>query len=275
MDASTCKEEGNAAMADADYVGAMKWYSQALTYNPKEAALYSNRSFAFLRLGLSERALADAEECVRKRPDWPKGHFRRAEALTQAGLHADALLSYERGAALDPSDQHLMAQCVEARVRDKAQAQREKVQVAIGSGLAVLIVVILLAISTSPPGWITCVCAIAGAAVVGAAGGVAFVLLRRQQMRGKVLPPLHSNDMFAALNMKGDRDGAGELRSSVLEQQHRQHTAQAPFTDPGGAQAGAGGTGVGGEATSGGGVKRRVKSQQAGRAAALKAFGKR
>ena len=52
------KEAGNACMAVGDYVNAMKWYSQALTIAPRDAALHSNRSFAFLKLGLTERALA-------------------------------------------------------------------------------------------------------------------------------------------------------------------------------------------------------------------------
>ena len=109
-----CKADGNACMALGDYVNAMKWYSQALTHAPREASLYSNRSFAFLRLGLTARALADADEAVKRRPEWSKAHFRRAEALSQAGCHAEALGSYSRGAALDPTDEHLQAQCVAA-----------------------------------------------------------------------------------------------------------------------------------------------------------------
>ena len=87
MDADSCKTEGNAAMAEQDYVNAMKWYSQAIALSPRDGALFSNRSFAFLRLGLTSRALADADEAVRRRPEWNKGHFRRAECLKQAGLH--------------------------------------------------------------------------------------------------------------------------------------------------------------------------------------------
>ena len=90
-DVETAKEAGNSCMAVGDFVNAMKWYSQALTVAPRDAALYSNRSFAFLKLGLPERALADADEAIRRRPDWAKAHFRRAEALSQAHVHTDAL----------------------------------------------------------------------------------------------------------------------------------------------------------------------------------------
>jgi tetratricopeptide (TPR) repeat protein len=55
--AEGCRAEGNACMAEQDYVGALKWYAQAIALSPKDAALYSNRSFSFLRLGLSARAV--------------------------------------------------------------------------------------------------------------------------------------------------------------------------------------------------------------------------
>ena len=143
MDADSCKTEGNAAMAEQDYVNAMKWYSQAIALSPRDGALFSNRSFAFLRLNLPARALADAEEAIRRRPTWPKGHFRRAEALTQAGLHAEALLSYEAGASLDPSDEHLQAQCVEARAREAAARTAEKGHVAISAAVGLFAILLL------------------------------------------------------------------------------------------------------------------------------------
>ena len=59
-DAASCKEGGNACMSVGDYVNAMKWYSQALAAAPRDAVLYSNRSFTFLKRGLTARALADA-----------------------------------------------------------------------------------------------------------------------------------------------------------------------------------------------------------------------
>ena len=44
-------------------------------------ALCSNRSAALLQLSKTTKALADAEECIRLRPDWDKGYFRRAAVL--------------------------------------------------------------------------------------------------------------------------------------------------------------------------------------------------
>jgi len=45
----------------------------------------SNRSAALLQLSKTAKALADAEECIRLRPDWDKGYFRKAAALEALG----------------------------------------------------------------------------------------------------------------------------------------------------------------------------------------------
>lgn len=41
----------------------------------------SNRSAALLKLSKASKALADAEECIKLRPEWEKGFFRKAAAL--------------------------------------------------------------------------------------------------------------------------------------------------------------------------------------------------
>jgi len=46
---------------------------------------HSNRSVSQLSLGKAQEALADAEQACELRPDWEKGHFRRAAALEAQG----------------------------------------------------------------------------------------------------------------------------------------------------------------------------------------------
>ena len=212
MDASTCKEQGNAAMAVGDYVDALKWYSKAIALSPKDGALYSNRSFCFLKLGLVARALIDADDAVRWKPNWAKGHFRRAAALTHAGLHEKALQSYISGASIDPSDEHLRSQCDEAVRRAAAAKQQERMQVG-GAAIAVALLLAFMSFDGAV-GAAYLVLALLCGTVVGALGGGGFVLFRRQQRESSVLPPLQSNHDFAALQMKGDKGGAGELRAA-------------------------------------------------------------
>lgn len=258
-EATECKQAGNACMAASDFVGAMKWYTRAIALEPKDAALYSNRSFAFLRLRLPSRALADAEEVVRRRPEWPKGHFRRAEALTQAGLHAEALLAYERGAQLDPSDDHLRAQCTEARVQETNARIRERKHVGIAAAGVVLLVT-LLSVQSETSVMMQAAGGLAGA-IFGAFGGIAFVFLRRQQRRGSVLAPLQNNNAFAAMQMQGDAENPVEMAGCETS------TCDSSFTKSSDGMLNPGASG-------GSDAKRRNKSTANGRTAAMRALGK-
>ena len=81
------KAEGNSAFAAGRYDEAVKLYTQALSLNSTEASLYSNRAAAFLKrkkAGDLESALADAETCVEKKPEWSKGWGRVGAAAAAA-----------------------------------------------------------------------------------------------------------------------------------------------------------------------------------------------
>jgi tetratricopeptide (TPR) repeat protein len=54
---------------------------QAIKVDPADAALYSNRSLCHLKSGEAQDALVDANACIRLRPDWPKGYYRKGAAF--------------------------------------------------------------------------------------------------------------------------------------------------------------------------------------------------
>lgn len=58
-----------------------------LEYFPTERAPFmcSNRSAALLQLRKSGKALEDAEQCIKRKPDWDKGFYRKGLALELAG----------------------------------------------------------------------------------------------------------------------------------------------------------------------------------------------
>ena len=65
--------------------------------------ILSNRSAAWLMLGDVPRAMDDAHAAVAAGPeDWPKGHYRVAEAHVRHGRHEQAIASYQRSIALSP-----------------------------------------------------------------------------------------------------------------------------------------------------------------------------
>jgi cytochrome c-type biogenesis protein CcmH/NrfG len=65
---------------------------------------YANRSACFLKLGEHERALADAERCVKIEPGFVKGRFRIGLALHALGRFAEAAAALAEAETLDPKN---------------------------------------------------------------------------------------------------------------------------------------------------------------------------
>lgn len=254
-------------MARGEYARAALCYSQAIWQSPSDPSLLSNRSFAFLRLSLPARAVSDADRAISLSPGWAKAHFRRAEGLSQAGLHTDALKAYAHASSLDPSDSHLRERCERER-RHLARSKRREVMVGVAGGMVGMgLMILLLYLREAQPsptkgkpapvgGHLMAASGVVVGTLLGLAGGGLAVLLRRQQRKGAVLPPLKTNDQFAAEQMKAS--GFSVLESAPV----------APVDDkppvstiPGGKPK---------EGTKG--VARRNTGN--GRAAALKALGK-
>uniref|UniRef100_A0A3B3VIE4 Uncharacterized protein n=1 Tax=Poecilia latipinna TaxID=48699 RepID=A0A3B3VIE4_9TELE len=80
----TKKIIGNKFASTGDYSMAVKYFTDAIKYNPKEFKLFGNRSFCFEKMQEYEKALTDAELALSVSPGWVKGLFRKGKAL--AGL---------------------------------------------------------------------------------------------------------------------------------------------------------------------------------------------
>ncbi|XP_029311316.1 tetratricopeptide repeat protein 31-like isoform X2 [Cottoperca gobio] len=75
---------GNKLASAGDFNMAVKYFTDAIKYNPTEFKLFGNRSFCFEKTQQYEKALTDAELSLSMCPGWVKGQFRRGRAL--AGL---------------------------------------------------------------------------------------------------------------------------------------------------------------------------------------------
>ena len=104
------KAKANAAFKRRSFAFAVRLYTEALVAAHAMAAesrdqllvpLLSNRSACYLRLGLPQPALADAERCVQLDAAFLKGLHRLAAANQQLGRLAEAKSALERALAID------------------------------------------------------------------------------------------------------------------------------------------------------------------------------
>lgn len=66
------KTKGNECVKDGKYIEAVLHYTQAIKMDPNNYVLYSNRSYAFLKLDQHYLSLNDANTTVKLQPQWAK-----------------------------------------------------------------------------------------------------------------------------------------------------------------------------------------------------------
>ena len=99
----TYREEGNADFRQGKYLKAAVLYTKALEETVQaedRAALYSNRSLAFLKVNKVSKAIEDAKQCISLAPEWDKAYFRLGAALEARGDIQEAVNAYEKCACL-------------------------------------------------------------------------------------------------------------------------------------------------------------------------------
>lgn len=96
------KIEGNECFARGDYVGAVRFYSQALRVAPTNeddlskdpvALLYNNRASAFYKMDLLMECIRDTTRALSIFPAYAKAWFRRGKAYASLGHFEDAAQS--------------------------------------------------------------------------------------------------------------------------------------------------------------------------------------
>ncbi|XP_068600507.1 stress-induced-phosphoprotein 1 [Brachionichthys hirsutus] len=119
---SALKDQGNKALSTGNIDEAVRCYTEALTLDPSNHVLFSNRSAAHAKKGSYENALQDACQTIKIKPDWGKGYSRKAAALEFLGRLEDAKATYHEGLQQDPNNQQLKEglQNTEAKLADKS-----------------------------------------------------------------------------------------------------------------------------------------------------------
>ncbi|XP_051210500.1 uncharacterized protein [Lolium perenne] len=97
------------AFKTKDYNNAILTYSLLILLEPADATWFSNRSLCWYHMSDGAKALADANECRRIRPDWPKACYRQGTALMLLKDYKGASQRFCDGLKLDPGNAEIDA----------------------------------------------------------------------------------------------------------------------------------------------------------------------
>lgn len=113
------KDEGNEYFKKKEYEKAIDCYTQAISLEPNDHILYSNRSGSYLNLNKADLALKDANKCVELNAEWWKGYHKLGLAQFTLGKTEEALNSYKKGLELDKDNTTIKNSIIEAEQKLK------------------------------------------------------------------------------------------------------------------------------------------------------------
>ncbi|KAL2915985.1 Palmitoyl-protein thioesterase 1 [Polyrhizophydium stewartii] len=98
------KNEANKLFAAKHFEEAIEKYTLAISYNPKIAAYYANRAFAYIKQELYAAAIADATDAINIDPTYVKGYYRRAVGNMALGKLKEAIKDLRAVCKASPQD---------------------------------------------------------------------------------------------------------------------------------------------------------------------------
>ena len=116
------KDDGNKQLQLGHFLEAIKFYSQALEFRPKNAIILSNRALAYIKIENYGLALQDAEKAIKNDPSYAKGYYRRASANFALNHYKLARKDFRQVVKLKPKDRDARAKldACEKAVREEA-----------------------------------------------------------------------------------------------------------------------------------------------------------
>ncbi|KAL1518523.1 hypothetical protein AB1Y20_002812 [Prymnesium parvum] len=102
------KSQGNNALQAKMFSEAVELYTKAIGLDPNCEVYFSNRAAAYAAQDRFREALDDANEAISLRPDWVKGHVRRAVALTGLKQYEEARKAYLKASQIEPANTQLL-----------------------------------------------------------------------------------------------------------------------------------------------------------------------
>ena len=107
--------KGNEFMREKDFAEAIKCYTKAIDLNPNEAATYSNRAMAYLKMKVYPKVIEDANKAIELDPVYVKAYHRRGKAYLATKKYALAIPDFQFILEKNPDDKDINACLKEAR----------------------------------------------------------------------------------------------------------------------------------------------------------------
>jgi tetratricopeptide (TPR) repeat protein len=98
-----------------EYKEAVACYGKALDLNPTDAATFSNRAMAHLKLKEYARALEDAEAAIKLKDDYVKAYHRRGKAYLALNKIEMAIRDFQYILEKEPHNKEAMQEVKNAR----------------------------------------------------------------------------------------------------------------------------------------------------------------
>ena len=102
--AAECKRKGDEAFVKRDFSTSVFHYSESLSHETSNPAVWANRSMAYLKLKEPPRALHDARIARCIDPKYMKAWYREGSAYLEMKLWEDAALAFFQASQIDPSN---------------------------------------------------------------------------------------------------------------------------------------------------------------------------
>lgn len=117
------KVKGNDALAAGRFQDSVNFYSEAITLDPTNHVLYSNRSAAHAKAEDYTSALTDANKTIELNPTWPRGYSRKGAAHHGLVEYDEATAAYNKGLELEPGSATFTSALAEVEKARKAEQQ--------------------------------------------------------------------------------------------------------------------------------------------------------
>lgn len=125
---ATLTEKGIRLVQEGQYKQAVSMFTEAIKYDPKDYRFFGNRSYCYYCLEQYTLALADAEKSIQMAPEWPKGYYRKGNALMGLKRYSEAEKAMEQVLRLDKECEEAVDDLFSCKVLELMDLGYEKEQ---------------------------------------------------------------------------------------------------------------------------------------------------